>query len=121
MGEERKDECGEDGGYGAASGEAQAVGSAAPGNQRGESDGEKFEEQAELGLRGRGVEAGEKEWACADPVPWLACDMKSVASTADGAGEGCADEREDNDGDGDDGQAAEEAIARRSGNGPGRC
>ena len=52
MSGERKDKGGEDGGDGAAGGEAQAVGARAPGNHGGQRDGEKLKEQRELRLGG---------------------------------------------------------------------
>ena len=49
--EEGEDQRGKDRGDGQSSGHAQAIGTGAPGNERGHGDGEKFKKDAELGAR----------------------------------------------------------------------
>ena len=119
MRDKRKDDCGQDRGSCCTSGEAEAVRSRAPGDEGGHGYGQKFKEERELGLKRGGAEAAEQKRTCAEPVPGLAGQVKDVAWTtgqtggcaSQAAGQSCADESENDGGNGHDGQAAEERLS----------
>ena len=113
MGEEREDEGGEDGSRGRTRGEPPAVRTRAPGNEHGEGYGEELKEHGEL-RTGRGsAETAQQQGACASPVPRLSGELEDVRGGT--VGEGGADQREGNDGNGHHDQAAEQRLRRRTG------
>jgi hypothetical protein len=115
MSRERKDDCSQNRRRGAAGGEPPAVRSRAPGDQSGHGHGQEFKEKRELGLRRGRAQAAEQQRSGAEPVPGLAGQLKRVARAAGSTDPGCADQREDDGGDGHNGQVSQQRLGRRAG------